>query len=88
MLTMEQLLHSPEGRLLTRGPGAYKIPSFNDVPAQVTRHNIRRHYVSVPHGPAAGILQPPGGLQQQGGGGACPGPRVIRLLRYQGSDQQ
>ena len=31
---MEQLLHSPEGSLLTRGPGAYKIPSFNDVPAK------------------------------------------------------
>merc|ERR1712025_727946 len=29
----EQLVHSPNGVLLTRGPGAYKIPSFNDVPA-------------------------------------------------------
>ena len=32
LFVMEQLLHSPEGSLLTRGPGAYKIPSFNDVP--------------------------------------------------------
>ena len=35
LFVMEQLLHSPEGELRTRGPGAYKIPSFNDVPAQV-----------------------------------------------------
>ena len=34
LFVMEQLLHSPEGSLLTRGPGAYKIPSFNDVPAK------------------------------------------------------
>merc|ERR1719187_164268 len=34
MFVMEQLIHSPEGVLLTRGPGAYKIPSFNDVPSQ------------------------------------------------------
>jgi len=34
LFVMEQLLHSPQGSLLTRGPGAYKIPSFNDVPAQ------------------------------------------------------
>ena len=35
LFVLEQLLHTPEGSLLTRGPGAYKIPSFNDVPAQV-----------------------------------------------------
>ena len=34
MFMMEQLVHSPDGTLLTRGPGAYKIPSFNDVPAK------------------------------------------------------
>jgi len=34
MFVMEQLIHSPNGVLLTRGPGAYKIPSFNDVPSQ------------------------------------------------------
>jgi len=34
LFVLEQLLHTPEGSLLTRGPGAYKIPSFNDVPAQ------------------------------------------------------
>jgi len=34
LFVMEQLIHSPTGSLLTKGPGAYKIPSFNDVPAQ------------------------------------------------------
>ena len=32
---MEQLMHSPaNGRLLTKGPGAYKIPGFGDIPSQ------------------------------------------------------
>ena len=32
---MEQLIHSPStGRLLTKGPGAYKIPGFGDIPSQ------------------------------------------------------
>ena len=31
---MEQLVHSPDGNLLTKGPGAYKIPGFGDVPAE------------------------------------------------------
>ena len=26
LYTLEQLLYTPEGSLLTRGPGAYKIP--------------------------------------------------------------
>merc|ERR1719429_310271 len=34
LFVMEQLIHSPDGTLLTKGPGAYKIPSFNDVPSQ------------------------------------------------------
>uniref|UniRef100_A0A146LZ03 xanthine dehydrogenase n=2 Tax=Lygus hesperus TaxID=30085 RepID=A0A146LZ03_LYGHE len=34
LFTIEQLLVSPAGALLTRGPGAYKIPSFGDVPAE------------------------------------------------------
>ena len=33
LFVLEQLIHSPAGVLLTRGPGAYKIPSFNDVPS-------------------------------------------------------
>lgn len=32
LFIMEQLVHSPEGVLFTRGPGAYKIPSFSDIP--------------------------------------------------------
>ena len=32
LFMMEQILHTPTGVLLTRGPGAYKIPSFNDIP--------------------------------------------------------
>ena len=31
---MEQLVHSPDGNLLTRGPGAYKIPGFGDIPSE------------------------------------------------------
>jgi hypothetical protein len=34
MFMMEQLIHSPEGNLLTRGPGAYKIPGFGDIPSE------------------------------------------------------
>ncbi len=34
LFMMEQLVHSPSGDLLTRGPGAYKIPGFGDVPAE------------------------------------------------------
>ncbi|XP_065071577.1 xanthine dehydrogenase/oxidase-like isoform X2 [Rhopilema esculentum] len=31
---MEQMVHSPSGVPFTRGPGAYKIPSFGDVPLE------------------------------------------------------
>ena len=31
---MEQLVHSPDGNLLTKGPGAYKIPGFGDIPSE------------------------------------------------------
>ena len=35
LFVMEQLMHSPlNGRLLTKGPGAYKIPGFGDIPSQ------------------------------------------------------
>ena len=34
LFVMEQLLHSPEGRLITTGPGAYKIPAFGDIPKE------------------------------------------------------
>ncbi|XP_071534093.1 xanthine dehydrogenase/oxidase-like [Panulirus ornatus] len=32
LVTLEELCYSPEGVLLTRGPGAYKIPGFQDIP--------------------------------------------------------
>lgn len=34
LFVMEQLVHSPQGQLWTRGPGAYKIPGFGDIPAK------------------------------------------------------
>ena len=34
LFVLEQLLHSPSGKLLTRGPGNYKIPSFGDIPRE------------------------------------------------------
>merc|ERR1711997_777067 len=33
-IVMEQLCHSQKGELLTRGPGAYKIPAFGDIPRE------------------------------------------------------
>uniref|UniRef100_A0A1B6CHR7 xanthine dehydrogenase n=1 Tax=Clastoptera arizonana TaxID=38151 RepID=A0A1B6CHR7_9HEMI len=34
LLTLEELMYSPEGVLYTRGPGGYKIPGFGDIPAE------------------------------------------------------
>lgn len=34
LFMMEQMIHSPDGVLLTRGPGAYKIPGFGDMPTE------------------------------------------------------
>ena len=34
LFVMEQLVHSPQGQLWTRGPGAYKIPGFGDIPSK------------------------------------------------------
>ena len=47
LFVMEQLLHSPEGSLLTRGPGAYKIPSFNDVPAKFNVCLLRLYLIKL-----------------------------------------
>ncbi|KAL1122173.1 hypothetical protein AAG570_003578 [Ranatra chinensis] len=33
LFTMEEVVSSPTGTLYSRGPGAYKIPSFSDIPA-------------------------------------------------------
>ncbi|XP_068632331.1 xanthine dehydrogenase-like [Battus philenor] len=32
--TMEEMLFSPNGEVLTRGPGTYKIPGFSDIPKE------------------------------------------------------
>ncbi|CAL4058678.1 unnamed protein product, partial [Meganyctiphanes norvegica] len=34
LFTLEELRYSPQGVLLTRGPGAYKIPGFADIPLE------------------------------------------------------
>lgn len=34
LCTMEQLIYSPTGTLYSRGPGAYKIPGFADIPRE------------------------------------------------------
>lgn len=34
LFTIEDLIHSPQGSLLSRGPGAYKLPGFADIPAE------------------------------------------------------
>ena len=34
LFVMEQMIHSPSGVPFTRGPGAYKIPGFDDIPAE------------------------------------------------------
>ncbi|KAK7065267.1 hypothetical protein SK128_021570 [Halocaridina rubra] len=34
LFTLEELRYSPEGVLLTQGPGAYKIPGFDDIPRE------------------------------------------------------
>ncbi|KAL4623910.1 xanthine dehydrogenase/oxidase isoform X1 [Arapaima gigas] len=35
LFTLEELRYSPEGVLLTRGPGMYKIPAFGDIPIEL-----------------------------------------------------
>ncbi|XP_050664859.1 xanthine dehydrogenase-like [Leptidea sinapis] len=35
LFTMEEMLYSPEGEILSRGPGAYKIPAFSDIPKEL-----------------------------------------------------
>ncbi|XP_041834296.1 xanthine dehydrogenase/oxidase-like [Melanotaenia boesemani] len=41
LFTLEELHYSPEGVLLTRGPGSYKIPAFGDIPTQLTVSLLR-----------------------------------------------
>ncbi|CAL8080403.1 unnamed protein product [Orchesella dallaii] len=41
LLTMEELLYSPKGLMLTKGPGMYKIPSMGDIPRQFNISMLR-----------------------------------------------
>ena len=34
LFTLEEMIYSPTGALLSRGPGAYKLPGFTDIPQQ------------------------------------------------------
>uniref|UniRef100_A0A2A4K8J0 xanthine dehydrogenase n=2 Tax=Heliothis virescens TaxID=7102 RepID=A0A2A4K8J0_HELVI len=34
LFTLEELIYSPNGTLFSRGPGAYKIPGFGDIPQE------------------------------------------------------
>lgn len=41
LFTMEELRYSPSGVLLTRGPGAYKIPGFQSIPHKLNVSLLR-----------------------------------------------
>lgn len=41
LFTLEELHYSPQGVLLTRGPGSYKIPAFGDIPTHFTVSLLR-----------------------------------------------
>lgn len=34
LFTLEEMIYSPSGTILSRGPGAYKIPGFGDIPLE------------------------------------------------------
>lgn len=34
LFMMEELMYTPKGNMLTRGPGSYKIPGFADIPVE------------------------------------------------------
>lgn len=35
LFTMEEMIYSPDGTIFSRGPGAYKIPGFADIPGEI-----------------------------------------------------
>ncbi|XP_061745952.1 xanthine dehydrogenase/oxidase isoform X2 [Nerophis ophidion] len=41
LFTLEELHYSPDGVLLTRGPGSYKIPAFGDIPTHLSVSLLR-----------------------------------------------
>lgn len=34
LFTLEEIIYSPTGTLFSRGPGAYKLPGFTDIPQE------------------------------------------------------
>ena len=47
LFTMEEELYTKNGVLLTRGPGAYKIPGFRDIPRSRLNLYYRIRYTVV-----------------------------------------
>jgi xanthine dehydrogenase/oxidase len=41
LFVMEQMMHTPSGRIVTQGPGAYKLPSAGDIPASLNVSLLR-----------------------------------------------
>lgn len=63
LFTLEELHYSPQGVLLTRGPGSYKIPAFGDIPTNLTVSLLRdapndKAIFSSKVQPSAGVCNP------------------------------
>ena len=43
LYTMEELIYSPSGALMSKGPGAYKIPTFSDIPEEFNVALLKGH---------------------------------------------
>lgn len=83
--TMEELIWGDkahpwanQGQLFTRGPGLYKIPSFNDVPGDFRVHLSNTENPNAIHSSKA-IGEPPAFL----GASACFAISVTTLCRIQ-----
>lgn len=61
LFTLEESLWTPQGSLLTRGPGAYKIPGFRDMPQNFNVEHLQgrdyKHLKSINR--SKGIGEPP-----------------------------
>ena len=44
LFTLEEQRYSPTGFLYTRGPGAYKIPGFSDIPVEFNVSLLKDSY--------------------------------------------
>jgi xanthine dehydrogenase/oxidase len=47
LMSIEEIAYNKEGKLLSKGPGMYKIPGFGDIP-----HDFRVHLLENSEGPA------------------------------------